>query len=227
MRNLAFQICVVCMLAFLNCTCAAEVLLDFEDAPTGPLNASFYSDSGVIITGASIFRVPLGSWVSARSGVQGIFPSNAGTSIDGTSWQSVIASHGINQSNAGGAIADVQLILPGTSQKFLIESLSIGYGYDSDGGESFQAVVIQAFDSLDNMVLNVARPNLYYDGYETFSAPGAVRLRLTQNGYVGFDDLSFTIAYVVPEPSTSIFAIGSLATLPFIRRRRCRARVIS
>ena len=35
------------------------------------------------------------------------------------------------------------------------------------------------------------------------------------------------IAYVVPEPSTLIFAIGSLATLPFIRRRRCRARVIS
>jgi hypothetical protein len=29
------------------------------------------------------------------------------------------------------------------------------------------------------------------------------------------------IAYVVPEPSTLIFAIGSLATLPFIRRRRC------
>ncbi len=195
--------------------CEAAVI-NFENAPTGPLAPAYYATEGVEITGASIFQVPVGSWASAGSGIQGMFPT-AGTSIDGTSWQDVLAAHGISPSNVGGAIADVRFFLPETNQPVSINSFSIGYGYDSDGGETFQGVVIQAFDSSNNLVLDVNRQNLYYDGYETFSAPGAVRLRLTQNGFVGFDDLSFN---AVPEPSSVI--LFSTAGISLLLRRRFR-----
>jgi len=195
---------------------SATVTLDFEDALEGPLSASHYEPVGARIEGGYIFHVPNLSWASARSGVQGMCPV-ATTATDGTTYGSILTAHSVPLSWVGGGVSDIQLVNPLTLASAPISSFSIGYGYDSDGGEPDQAVVIEAFDATGARVLDVTRTGLYYDGYETFSAPGAVRLRLTQNGFVGFDDLSFT---PVPEPaSVTAFAAG----LGLVLRSRRRA----
>jgi hypothetical protein len=201
----------------------ADNLVDFEwGGANQTIPTDLYEPAGASIYGAKIFQPPTDSWLSVRSGTRGMYPYPfLPGSKDGTSTISVLAEHSIPLSPGGYATADISFVVPGTTQQAMIDHFSIGYGYDADGGELYQAVVIEAFNADNQRVLDVVRPNLYYDGYETFSAPGAIRLRLTQNGYVGFDDLSFNTPVPAPEPSTlALLTAGAFGLLTYAWRRR-------
>ncbi len=197
------------------------VTIDFETGSHGQvLTTDVYLSQGIRLYGATIFTPPSGGWDLTHSGTRGFYSSSA-MSIDATLSNTIATNHGINIA-PGTSVADVVFVLPGTTTQATVDQFSIWIGFDPAAGASEgNYIIIEAFDLSNTRVVNFTSVSLVNINmqFQSFSAAGIARLRLTQIGGVGFDDLSFTTP-VVPEPNT--FVLCGLLILGFAIRRFTR-----
>ena len=126
--------------------------------------------------------------------------------------------HGVSSSRGGGVI-DILFVDPASMEDnpITINEFSVWMGFDpSEIPAAGNYIIIEAFDQDDNRLIDFTSVSLINisDQFQSFAAPGIARLRITDAGFAGIDDLSFTI----PEPS-SVIVLGMLASGMISRRR--------
>lgn len=213
-------ICTLLTIVFGSTSFAATI--DFEigtHKQAIPFDA--FIDQGALIYGGSIFVAGQTGWDLANSGSRGMYPTALASTLDGTDATDIAVAHGIGSSSIGEFVADVQFVIPGTSINTTVDYFSTWIGFDpSAPAVELNRIVIEAFDSQDNRIVDFTSATLIgiSKEFHEFSAPGISRLRLTNVGNVGFDDLTFS---AVPLPAAFyLFSSGLLGLIGISRRKK-------
>jgi hypothetical protein len=177
-----------------------------------------YTESGFTFTGGSLSCSAKNTFVEA-------FPGNVSAS---TGQQSLYINDptisSVNITRAGGGLFSMQSLALGP---FVGLGGTVGVtGFLSNGGTVFQQFMVADASAF------ALQPLTLYTLNSSFAGMTSVRLDIAQpdgNAYLNFDDLTFTPAATVPEPTTvallagGLFGVGVLARSRGSRRRAASA----
>lgn len=217
MRHLAMRLATVSVLLAVT-TPAAAVVIDFEDLVVGTALSNQYAGLGVTFS-PNAFSGPGGPTGNWATNTDLTIVSSTGGDVGGLGTPSLVSGNMVRSFDGWlGENGDPSLLISfsGSINSFSLDFAGI---FTSSSTRLF---IFDGSTLLDTVVATGST------GQETlsFSAPSFTSVVVTPgefNDWVGFDNLEFTFADVIPEPSSWAMMIAGFGLTGAMLRRRRKA----